>query len=223
MNTDTNYPQLSIAQLPRVLTGLLLALFIAALGQTILVTAMPAIVADLFPPAESGKYQGLIAGVYGVAAIIAPVLGGFITDNFSWRWIFFLNVPIGILSLATLRSYPTIKSNTEKKCLDYAGMITLILAVVPTLLALSWGGVQYDWTSGLVLACLTLGLLMTVLFVLIELKSTAPILPLSMYRDRVVAVSAVCTFAAGFVIYSSILFVPLFSQGATGASATSSG
>lgn len=211
------------AGLSQSMPQLILARVVQGIGGGIITSSASVSIADLFPPAERGKYVGMVVAAYGAAGIIAPVLGGFITDHFSWRWIFFINLPIGILAVLTLHTYPDKKPSLEKHRIDYAGMLTLVLAVVPTLLALSLGGVQYAWTSTLVLACLSFGLVMTVLFVLIELKASAPILPLNMYRSRIIIASTLVAFLSGFVIYSSILFVPLFSQGATGASATSSG
>ncbi len=192
-------------------------------GGVIMANSFVAI-ADLFPPEERGKFQGFIGVVFGMSSVIGPTLGGFITDNFSWQWIFLINIPVGIPVLLLIAwFFPKISSEVENRKLDYAGMVTLILAVTPTLLALSWGGVQYGWGSPQVIGFLAFGLAMGAAFVVIESKSDSPIMPLEIYRNRMVTVSLVATFLTGFGMFGAIIFVPLFFQGVLGASATSSG
>lgn len=192
-------------------------------GGVIMITSLVAI-ADLFPPKERGKFQGLLALVYGMASVVGPTLGGFITDNLSWNWIFLFNVPAGIpVLLLMARTFPRTRPEVERRSLDYPGMATLVLAVVPILLALSWGGVQYEWGSTQTIGFLAFGLAMAAAFVVIESRSDSPIMPLDVYRHRTVAVSMVVTFLSGLALYGSIMFVPLFFQGILGASATSSG
>ncbi len=181
-------------------------------------------VGDLFPPSERGKYQGLVAAVFGLSSVIGPTMGGFITDNLSWNWIFFINIPLGIpIVLLFVRYFPHIRPSPPTHRLDYAGMVALILAVVPLLLGLSWGGVQYEWASPQVIGALALSGLMTVLFVTLEFRSPEPIMPFEIYRNRVVSVSLIGSFLTGFGMFGAIIFIPLFFQGVLGASATSSG
>ena len=134
---------------------------------------------------ERGKFQGLLGLVYGIASVIGPALGGFITDNLSWNWIFLFNVPAGIpVLLLVARTFPQIRPQVRKRSLDYPGMATLILAIVPILLALSWGGVQYEWGSPQTIGFLAFGLAMAVTFVVIESRSDSPLMPLDVYRNR---------------------------------------
>ena len=192
-------------------------------GGIIMVNSFTAI-ADLFPPETRGKYQGFIGVVFGMSSVIGPTLGGFITDTISWNWVFFINVPIGVPVLLLIAFlFPAIKPEVENRRHDYAGMVTLVLAVVPILLALSWGGVQFGWASPQVIGLLIFGLVMIAAFVTIESRSDSPIMPLEIYRNRMVAVSLVVTFFTGFGMFGGIIFIPLFFQGVLGASATSSG
>lgn len=197
---------------------------IQGLGGGVIMANSFVAIADLFPPEERGKFQGFLGVVFGMSSVIGPTLGGFITDNFSWNWIFLINVPVGIPVLLLIAwLFPKITPEVESRKLDYAGMVTLILGVTPILLALSWGGVQYAWVSPQVLGFLAFGLAMSVAFVVIESRSDSPIMPLEIYRNRMVAVSLLATFLTGFGMFGAIIFIPLFFQGVLGASATSSG
>ena len=181
-------------------------------------------VGDLFPPAERGKYQGVVAAVFGLSSVIGPTLGGFITDNLSWNWIFYVNVPLGLPVIALfIRFFPNTRPERRTYRLDYAGMALLVLVVVPLLLGLSLGGVQYEWLSLQIVAILAFAVVMTVTFVLVERRSDDPIMPLSIYANPVVSISLVAVFITGFAMFGSIIFIPLFFQGVLGASATSSG
>ena len=197
---------------------------IQGLGGGVIMANSFVSIADLFPPEERGKFQGFIGVVFGMSSVIGPTLGGFITDNFSWNWIFLINVPVGVPVLLLIAwLFPKITPEVESRKLDYAGMVTLILSVTPVLLALSWGGVKYEWGSPQVIGFLAFGLTMGVAFVVIESKTDSPIMPLEIYRNQMVAVALLATFLTGFGMFGAIIFVPLFFQGVLGASATSSG
>ena len=197
---------------------------IQGLGGGVIMANSFVAIADLFPPEERGKFQGFLGVVFGMSSVIGPTLGGFITDNFSWNWIFLINVPVGLPVLLLIAwLFPKINPEVESRKLDYPGMVTLVLAVTPVLLALSWGGVQYAWLSPQVLGFLAFGLAMGVAFVVIESRSDSPIMPLEIYRNQMVAVSLLATFLTGFGMFGAIIFIPLFFQGVLGASATSSG
>ena len=181
-------------------------------------------VGDLFPPAERGKYQGIVAGVFGLSSVIGPTLGGFITDNLSWNWVFYVNVPLSLLVIALfIRFFPNIRPERLAQRLDYAGMALLVLIVVPLLVGLSLGGVHIEWLSFQVLGILTFAAIMTAIFIAVEQRADEPIMPLSIYSNRVVSVSLIAVFVTGFGMFGAIIFVPLYFQGVLGASATSSG
>lgn len=181
-------------------------------------------VGDLFPPAERGKYQGIVAAVFGLSSIIGPTLGGFITDSLSWNWIFYVNIPLGLPVIALfVRFFPNTRPEKRSYRLDYAGMALLVLVVAPLLIGLSLGGVQYEWFSLQIVGILVFAAVMTVTFVLVERRAEDPIMPLDIYANPVVGISLVAVFITGFAMFGSIIFIPLFFQGVLGASATSSG
>ena len=179
---------------------------------------------DLFPPRQRGRFQGLIALVFGMASVIGPSLGGFITDQLSWNWIFLINLPVGIpVLLLTIRTFPDIRPEAGDRKLDYPGMMALVLSVVTAMLALSWAGVQYDWASPQVMGLLGFGLVMAAVFLVVESRSESPIMPLEIYRNRMVSISVTVAFLTGFGLFGSVIFLPLFFQAVLGASATGSG
>ena len=197
---------------------------IQGLGGGVMLALAFVVVGDLFSPAERGKYQGIVAGVFGLSSVIGPTLGGFVTDNFSWHWIFYINLPLGVpVVLLFVKFFPSTRPLDRRPQLDVLGIVTLILAVVPLMLGLSWGGVQYEWGSPQVIGALTLAAAMTAAFVAAELRAPDPIMPLRIYRNRVVSLSLLAVFATGFGMFGGIIFIPLFFQGVLGASATSSG
>ena len=213
-----------LAGMSESMTQLIAFRAIQGLGGGVIMANSFVAIADLFPPEERGKFQGFLGVVFGMSSVIGPTLGGFITDNFSWSWIFLINVPVGVPVLLLIAwLFPKITPEVESRKLDYAGMVTMILAVTPILLALSWGGVQYAWVSPQVLGFLAFGLAMGVAFVVIESRTDSPIMPLEIYRNQMVAVSLFATFLTGFGMFGAIIFIPLFFQGVLGASATSSG
>lgn len=182
------------------------------------------IVGDLFPPAERGKYQGFITGVFGVSSVIGPTLGGFITDTFTWHWIFYLNVPLGLLVIALfIRFFPHMRPDSRHHQIDYLGVAALILTVVPMLLAFTWGGVDYAWASPVIIGMFVFSFLMGVSFLLIERKCQEPIIPLWLFRNRIVAISQAVTFFTGIAMFGSFIFIPLYFQGVMGMTAMASG
>ena len=182
------------------------------------------VIGDLFPPAERGKFMGYMSGVFATSSVIGPVLGGFITDALSWHWVFFVNIPIGILIIFLFVVYfPDIKPATSKHRIDYLGVTTLILTVVPIMLALTWGGSQYLWDSLLIIGLFAFAVVMLVLFIFIESRVEEPIIPLGLFKNQIVAVSITVAFLTSFVLFACITFIPLFFQGVLGVTATTSG
>src|ERR1700704_5496369 len=127
------------------------------------------VVSQIFPPAERGRIQGVFSGIFGLASIVGPLLGGYLTDNLSWRWVFYVNLPIGILALAVLWfSFPNIRPVVRSRSIDFSGAATLVAGVVPLLLALSWGGNDYAWTSPVILGLFGLAAVMLAVFIFVE-------------------------------------------------------
>ncbi|MFQ5795642.1 MAG: MDR family MFS transporter [Candidatus Bipolaricaulia bacterium] len=194
------------------------------IGAGAIIASSFTLIGDLFPPAERGKYQGIIASVFGLSSVIGPTLGGFVTDSLSWRWIFYINIPIGIpVVYLFIRFFPNIRLTGVNRRIDFLGVTALVLAVMPLLLALSWGGVQYPWDSMLVIGSLAFAAVMTGLFIWIESRVTEPLMPLEIFRNRIVSISMLAIFLTGFGMFGGIIFIPLFFQGVLGASATTSG
>jgi EmrB/QacA subfamily drug resistance transporter len=182
------------------------------------------VIADLFPPAERGKYQGFMSGIFGLSSIIGPALGGFITDTISWHWVFFVNIPLGVLIIILfVLFFPNLRPSILKHKIDYLGAATLVLAVVPAMLALTWAGVEYPWSSLQIIGMFVFSALMTVLFVMIERRSEEPIMPLWLFKNRIVAISELVIFLTAFGMFGGIVFIPLFFQGVLGSTATISG
>jgi len=206
------------------MTQLILFRGFQGIGGGILMANAFIVVGDLFPPSDRGKYQGFITGVFGLASVIGPTLGGFITDNLSWHWVFFINVPLGIIILGLfIFFFPNLRPDNLKHKIDYAGIVTLTLAVVSTMLALSWAGVDYDWASAQIIGMFAFSAVMATLFVIIERRSEEPIIPLWIFTNRIVSVSTTVMFLTGFGMFGGIIFIPLFFQGVLGESATASG
>ena len=181
-------------------------------------------VADLFRPADRGRFHSLLSAVYGVSFVAGPILGGVLADALSWKWAFLLIGLAGMpVMLLTARVFPKPAVRAADRDLDLVGMIVLVLAVAPLLVALSSGGVLYEWWSPLVLGMLLFALVMTGVFAAIETRVKSPIMPLSLYADPVVRVAAVIMLLASFGLYGSVLFLPLFFQAALGFSAAKSG
>ncbi|MBT18099.1 MAG: MFS transporter [Dehalococcoidia bacterium] len=197
---------------------------IQGIGAASLMANSFTILADLFPPAERGKWQGLFGATFALASVIGPVTGGYITDNFEWRWIFLINVPVGIVTIIfLLLTMPSIHHQSNKGTIDFAGASVLILLVVPFLLALTLGGDLYDWTSLQIILMFLWSLIMLPCFVIIERRASNPIIPLWVFRNPVYSVSIFAIFMTGLGMFGGVVFVPLFIQGVVGSSATNSG
>ncbi|MEI6045277.1 MAG: MDR family MFS transporter [Chloroflexota bacterium] len=187
-----------------------------------------AMIAELFPDsAKRARWQGFIAGIFGVASVIGPALGGFITDNLAWHWIFYVNVPVGIVAIPALIFNLPYNKGRAKRSIDWWGATTITGAVVSLLLALTWGGQPaprgYAWDSPQIIGLFVSTVVLTALFIWIETKATEPIVPLQLFRLRVMGSVTVVSFSIGAVMLGALLFIPLFVQVIQGQSASSSG
>ncbi len=181
------------------------------------------IVGDIFAPAERGRYQGLFAALWGVASIFGPTLGGWLTDQWSWRACFYVNLPVGAVAVAAIYfEFPHLKPRGTRRQLDWAGFATLIGCVVPLLLGLTWA-TQYGWTSTRVTSLFVLSAAMLVALLVAESRAAEPIIPLSLFRHPIVAVCSTAAFILGMGMFGVIIYLPLFMQGVLGVSATQSG
>lgn len=198
------------------------------IGAGALLPIAIAVVGDLFTPRERGKWQGLTGAVWGFSAIVGPTAGGWITQNASWRWVFYVNLPIGIIALLVLIFLmPTLRSAAKNISIDYVGAALLVVGTVPLLLGFSWAGTQYDWFSPQVIGLFALALTSLTTFVFyearLERRGGQPIIEPSLFKNSIFTVSAIVTVIFGIGLFGSIFFIPLFVQGVLGTSATNSG
>ncbi|HEY8871181.1 MAG TPA: MDR family MFS transporter [Candidatus Limnocylindrales bacterium] len=182
-----------------------------------------AVVADLYTPAERGKYLGFFGAVFGVSSLVGPAIGGVITDQFSWHWIFFVNVPVGLISLVILwRLLPPIRRPEAARQIDYVGAAVFTFAIAPFLIGLT-NKQSGDWTDPAVGGLVVVGLAFAVLFLWIESRVPEPIVPLSLFRIRTFSISVAAMFLAGVGFFTAVIFLPRWFQTVAGASATESG
>ncbi|HLJ90986.1 MAG TPA: MDR family MFS transporter [Candidatus Angelobacter sp.] len=192
-------------------------------GAGMVIGLLFTIIGDIFSPAERARYQGLFAGVWGLASIIGPTIGGWITDHYSWRWTFYVNLPVGALAvLAILLELPDFRPHGVRRVIDWLGLLTLIGCLVPLLLALTWV-TEYGWASPRVVWLLMTAFVMLGAFIFCELRAVEPFVPLSLFREPVIVVASIAVFIVGVGLFGVILYVPLFMQGVLGVSATRSG
>ncbi|GAC1695882.1 MAG: MDR family MFS transporter [Ktedonobacteraceae bacterium] len=196
---------------------------IQGLGAGAVLPIVLTIIGDIFALEERAKIQGLFSGVWGLSSIIGPAVGGIIVDNFSWRWVFFINIPFGLLSMLLLLF--TLKENVERKKhhLDYLGTVTLTGSVVALLFALLQGGTTWAWNSLPSIALFVTAIALFLLFVRTEQRAEEPILPLVLFKNPIITISSIGGVVLGVLMFGITSYVPLFVQGVKGGSATSAG
>jgi len=206
------------------MTQLVLFRALQGIGGGAMMVNTVAIIGDIFSPAERGRWQGLNMGMYGVATVLGPILGGWITDSLSWRWVFFVNIPVGILALGIVAvSMPRVARLVKEYSIDYLGALLIGAGLVPLLLALVWGGDQYPWASWQIILLLCTAICFLVAFVLAERRAREPILSLSLFRNKAFTISVAVFFVTVMGMYGCLMYIPLFAQGVVGVSATNSG
>ncbi len=198
------------------------------IGAGALMPIAIAIIGDLFTPRERGKWQGLTGGVWGLSAIVGPTLGGWITQNSTWRWIFYVNIPVGLVAMLVLIFLmPTLRGKAKQISIDYIGAALLVLGTVPLLLGFTWAGTQYDWLSPQIIGLFAGAAVVLTVFVIyqawLERRGGQPIIEPSLFKNRIFSVSTIITIIFGMGLFGSIFFIPLFVQGVVGSSATNSG
>jgi EmrB/QacA subfamily drug resistance transporter len=182
-----------------------------------------AIIGDLVPPRERGRYQGIMAAMMSLAMIAGPLVGGFITDYLDWRWAFYVNLPIGAVAFVLLVLRLKLPRHRTEHRIDWLGAILLSIGITALVLITTWGGNEYDWGSPQILGLAALAAVSLAAFVPVERRAAEPIMPLNLFRDRNFTLISLIGFLLGFAMFGAITFLPLYQQTVQGASATNSG
>ncbi|MFI1567747.1 MDR family MFS transporter [Streptomyces sp. NPDC020490] len=196
---------------------------VQGLGAGGLMVGVMAIIGDLIPPRERGKYQGMMAGIMAIAMIAGPLVGGTITDNWGWRWAFYINLPLGVVALGLISAVLHLPRKRSKAGIDYLGVGLLTVGITSIVLVTTWGGTEYAWTSARIMELIGIGVAALVGFVFWQTKAAEPVVPLHIFRSRNFTLMSVIGFITGFVMFGATLFLPLYQQSVQGASATNSG
>ncbi|GAA1428083.1 MDR family MFS transporter [Streptomyces thermospinosisporus] len=196
---------------------------IQGLGAGGLMVGVMAIIGDLIPPRERGKYQGMMAAVMALAMIGGPLVGGTITDNWGWRWAFYINLPLGAIALAAVATVLHLPKKRSEAGIDYLGVVLLTVGITAIVLVTTWGGTEYAWTSARIMELCAIGVAALIGFVYWQARAAEPVLPLHIFRSRNYTLMSVIGFITGFVMFGATLFLPLYQQAVQGASATNSG
>jgi EmrB/QacA subfamily drug resistance transporter len=214
----------ALCALAQSMPQLILARALQGLGGGGLITMAQATIADVISPRERGRYQGYISGVWAVASVGGPVLGGFFAEYLSWRWVFWINLPLGLAALGiahlSLRRLPR---QRLARPIDYPGAVLLVGAVTALLLVTSWAGVVAPWTSPTILGLALAGVALVALFIVQELRAAEPLLPPRLFRDRVVRIANIASFITSMAMFGATVFLPVFLQVVMGISASRSG
>ncbi len=206
---------------------------VKGIGGAALFTSALGIIADIYPPMQRAKFMGLFGAIFGVASIVGPALGGFLTDYATvtlfgeeiagWRWVFYANVPLGIVALCMIIFKTPRLNHGNRGKIDFIGAALLLIVFVPFLLALTWGGRNYAWNSPTLLSMFALSFVSLIAFVFVEARTPEAIMPLSLFRSKVFVITNMTSFVIGMAFLGVVMFMPLFMQVVLGVNATNSG
>jgi EmrB/QacA subfamily drug resistance transporter len=202
---------------------LVFARFVQGAGMGFIMPLSQAIIGDIISPRERGKYQGMLGASFGLASIVGPAAGGFITDHYSWRWLFFVNLPFAALTLIVVWLYMHVPNERRKHTLDIAGSVTLSLGITCALLATVWGGSQYAWDSWQIIGLYASAAVLLISFAWIETRAPEPVLPLQLWKSSIFTFSNIAGMGVAMSMFGAIFFLPVFVQGVIGNSVTNSG
>ncbi|HZK50207.1 MAG TPA: MFS transporter, partial [Actinomycetota bacterium] len=182
------------------------------LGAGGLISLTMAIIGDILSPRERGRYQGYLGAVFAFASVVGPLLGGFFSDNLSWRWIFYINLPIGAVALLVTSFALDLPFTQRNHEIDYTGAALLSTGATSLLLALVWGGTTYAWGSSMIIGLLVVAAIATGLFVVQERRASEPILPQHLFRNSIFTVGSALGFLVGIAMFGAIVYLPVFLQ-----------
>ncbi|WP_067491667.1 MFS transporter [Actinomadura hibisca] len=196
---------------------------IQGLGGGGLMVLVVAIVGDVVPPRQRGRYQGLFGAVFGVSSVCGPLLGGWFVDNLSWHWVFYINLPVGLLALVAVALVLHTPSERHKHKIDYAGILLIVGWSVALVLMTTWGGNQYAWGSPQIIGLGALALVLIAAWIYVEKRAAEPVMPLHLFKDSVFSLSSAIGFVIGFAMFGAMTFLPLYMQVVHGVTPTMSG
>ena len=196
---------------------------IQGLGAGGLMVGSQAIIGDVIPPRQRGRYMGYFGAVFGLSSVLGPLAGGWLTQHVSWRWIFYINVPIGVVALAVIAAVLHVPAHRLAHRIDWWGTALLSAGVVGLILLTTWGGSQYAWHSATIEWLAVASVALLAIFVVVETKATEPIVPMGLFRNRTFSAASAVGFVIGFTMFGSIVYLPLYLQVVHGSSPTRSG
>ena len=196
---------------------------VQGLGAGGLITTTIAVVGDIIPPRDRGRYQGIFGAVFGVSTIVGPLLGGFFVDNLSWRWIFYVNLPVAAVAMVVIGAVFHTRAERVEHAVDYAGAALLAGGLSAVVLFTSLGGTTFAWSSSESIVLAVLGVVLLAVFLVAERRASEPILPLELFRNRIFSVCAGIGFIIGLALFGSVTYLPIFLQVVKGQSPTASG
>ncbi|OYO18125.1 MFS transporter [Enemella dayhoffiae] len=196
---------------------------VQGLGMGTLMPLSQTIIGDIVPPRARGKYQGLMGAVFGLTSVAGPLAGGFITDHWGWRWLFFVSLPVGLVATAAIHRFLRMPHERREVKIDLLGIITMAIALVCLLLATSFGGTTWAWSSWQILTLYAIGAVFAVIFIIVETRAADPVLPLRLFRSSIFTLSCVASFAIAIMMFGAIIYIPVYAQGVIGVNATNSG
>ena len=196
---------------------------VQGLGMCTLMPLSQTIIGDIIPPRQRGKYQGIMGAVFGVTSVVGPLLGGTVTDNLGWRWLFYLTLPIGVVAFAFILRYLHLPRAAQRGKVDLLGIATLTPGLVIGLLATTWGGNDFAWGSPVIIGMYAVAAVLLIAFVIIETRVEEPLLPMHLITRPIIALSVGASFAIAVAMFGAIIYIPVYAQGVMGVSATSSG
>jgi EmrB/QacA subfamily drug resistance transporter len=213
----------ALAGLSQSMAELIACRALQGVGAGGLMVGAQAITGDVISPRQRGRYIGYFGAVFGLTSVAGPLLGGVFTQDVSWRWVFYINIPIGIVALFAIASVLHIPVKRTEHAIDYLGTALLSAAVTGLILLTTWGGSTYPWASAPIVSLAVASVVLIVVFCLVELRAAEPVIPMTLFRNRVFSVTSAIGFVVGFLMFGAIIYIPLYLQTVHGATPTISG